>query len=197
MFAIHTFLYALFALFACHSLSSLPSAAAQFQLTRDPYAPTRAVSDVPPNPIASRQFHQKRELLDVCAFIDANVLGLLDLKVCLCLSALPLALESNIQLKGLVNLLGTAAVTEILTELLNLAPNKKHCTCPDNGRLVCSPSDVCAISCDAPYVPEGHKVAAPPFRTPVSATWLPSGGTSSSFRAFLVASWDPWAFVLC
>ena len=118
-----TLLSAFVALFTLQFLSFIPPANAQFQLYRDPHVrphtpTTRALAAEPPSPIALRQHHEPRALLDTCAFLDANVLGLLDLKVCLCLSALPLALESNVELSGLVNLLGLQNASNLLASLV-------------------------------------------------------------------------------
>ncbi len=87
----------------------------------------------PVDPIASRQHHERRNLLDVCAYIDTDqilggdILGiplrdLAGLKICLCLSALPLGLEVDVQLQVLRNKYGEAlidAVLDILVRCLN------------------------------------------------------------------------------
>lgn len=76
-----------------------------------------------------RQYHIPRALLDTCLYIDADVVAasglanipldlLSDLDVCLCLSALPLALESNTKLNLLTTLLGKDAVSALLTQLV-------------------------------------------------------------------------------
>ena len=64
----------------------------------------------------------KRAVLDTCANIDAG-LGLLgmvnaNLKLCLCLSALPTAISANAQLAAAADILGTSAVTAALTALV-------------------------------------------------------------------------------
>ena len=61
------------------------------------------------NPISSRQFHYPRALVDICAEVNlsailGDVVGLLNLgglfgDICLCLSALPLDLDFNANLK--------------------------------------------------------------------------------------------------
>lgn len=117
------FLAVLVALFSLHSF--LGVANAQFQLYRDPNVrrSSSTLSAAPASPVALRQHHEARELLDVCANIDADVLPpLLKLDICLCLSALPLALETNIQLSSLVKLLGLDVVTKLLTDLVRRRP---------------------------------------------------------------------------
>lgn len=64
----------------------------------------------------------KRAVLDTCANVDAG-LGLLglanaNLKLCLCLSAIPTAISANAQLAAAADLLGTSAVTAALTALV-------------------------------------------------------------------------------
>lgn len=78
--------------------------------------------------IASRQHHEPRQLLDVCAKIDTpdilsgELLGIplddiLDLDLCLCLSAFPLVLELDVDLKVLSDKYG-ASLVEAVLELL-------------------------------------------------------------------------------
>jgi hypothetical protein len=118
----------------------------------EPYIPADAVSRHPaglldvPSPVAApspsypvfghgpaprelHQHHERRALLDVCAYIDTskllggNVLGipvsdLLDLKICLCLSALPLAIDANVQLKALADKFGRDLINLVLNTLV-------------------------------------------------------------------------------
>ncbi|TCD69320.1 hypothetical protein EIP91_008076 [Steccherinum ochraceum] len=156
MHSIFTVVYALLALLSFHSLS----ANAQFQIYRDR---TATVSAVPASPVTSRQFHPARSIIDTCAYVDANVLDLVDLKLCLCLSALPLAIEANAQLSGVAKLLGTSVVEDLLAKLVVNSAGKKQCSCPDHGHLVCAPGNPCNFECDPPYVRNGDKcVCAPP-----------------------------------
>ena len=75
--------------------------------------------------------HNRKEL-DVCAYIDTDALigsiipglaipihQLASLKLCLCLSALPAALEAHAQLKLLSGLLGKDAVSASLVALVS------------------------------------------------------------------------------
>ncbi len=89
--------------------------------------PTPTTSDA----LTSRQYHVPRALLDVCVYLDTgalahlNVLGipigtLLDLDVCLCASALPVLLSTNVELKVLAKLLGTTALEAELKLLVSI-----------------------------------------------------------------------------
>lgn len=156
---------------------------------------TRTGSSQALNPaiiVASRQHHQHRALLDVCAYINTedllfgDILGipledLLDLKLCLCLSALPLELTLDLKLKALTNKYGKSLVDAVISALvrdsepvpvriltyshgkINMSPNSKHCAYPAHSQQVCSDSDPCGFSCDPPYKKCGAQcVCAPP-----------------------------------
>lgn len=91
-------------------------------------APTPSIADSV-DVIAARQHHAPRALLDVCAYIGADIglgidlLGidlndLLDLQICLCLSALPLTLDANAQVKVLGDKYGMDLVNVVLRLLV-------------------------------------------------------------------------------
>ncbi|ETW75157.1 hypothetical protein HETIRDRAFT_56778, partial [Heterobasidion irregulare TC 32-1] len=118
-----------------------------------------------------RQHHKSRALLDVCAYIDAdtlaqtNIIGipadiLADLDLCLCLSALPLALKTNANLKVLTDLLGNTVVDAFLSAIAT--PSSQHCTYPAHSTPLCSMNDPCGHSCNPPYVPRGGHCDCPP-----------------------------------
>lgn len=73
------------------------------------------------NANALRQYHQ-RSLVDICANVDADlkilgiVLGKIDL--CLCVSAIPQLLHTNLVLEAGVVLFGESAVTAAVTALV-------------------------------------------------------------------------------
>ncbi|KZT02870.1 uncharacterized protein LAESUDRAFT_705569 [Laetiporus sulphureus 93-53] len=119
-------------------------------------------------PVSLRQHHEPRAVVDVCANIDANVLSdlnlltvplsaLVGLDVCLCLSMLPLALTTDVQLETLVPLLGINNLTALLTAAIDGAPDSKHCTYPQHSKPLCSSSDPCGWECESPYVKEGDE----------------------------------------
>ncbi|KAK7692057.1 hypothetical protein QCA50_005462 [Cerrena zonata] len=135
-------------------------------------APTKTNTDAAPAPgsLKLRQHVERRTILDVCAYIDTDALvgsiipglvipvhQLASLKLCLCLSALPAALEAHAQLKLLSGLLGKDAVSASLVALINHVPSSKHCACPEHGTLQCQPSNPCGFTCTPPFVPEGDK----------------------------------------
>jgi hypothetical protein len=72
--------------------------------------------------VHARAHRHKRALIDTCANVDADLglLGLLDvnLKLCLCISALPTLISTNAQLQAAANILGIPAVTAVLTALV-------------------------------------------------------------------------------
>lgn len=80
--------------------------------------------------VAARQHQERRALLDVCAYIGVDLgLGLdllgiplgelLDLNICLCLSALPLTLDANAQVKVLGDKYGLDLVNAVLRILVS------------------------------------------------------------------------------
>ena len=129
----------LFVLPALLSLTTLPALA---KPNRQPFsadeiarrAPTKTTTDPAPVPgsLKLRQHVERRTILDVCAYIDTDALigsiipglaipihQLASLKLCLCLSALPAALEAHAQLKLLSGLLGKDAVSASLVALVS------------------------------------------------------------------------------
>ncbi|KAI0343800.1 hypothetical protein BDW22DRAFT_1210260 [Trametopsis cervina] len=126
--------------------------------------------------VAARQFHylQTREpLLDVCANIDTDALlgqsellgiplkDILGLKLCLCLSALPLKLGLSAQLDALINDFGAPLINAVVELLINTAPTKKQCTFPEHSIPACS-SDPCNFDCKPPFVKVGDKCECEP-----------------------------------
>ncbi|KII84764.1 hypothetical protein PLICRDRAFT_45568 [Plicaturopsis crispa FD-325 SS-3] len=99
----------------------------------------------------------RRALLDVCANVDVdlNVLGIVfgKIDVCLCLSAIPTFLETNVVAIAAVDLLGIADVTAALTALINAAPDHKTCHYPDHALPQCIPGSPCGFSCSDGFVP--------------------------------------------
>ncbi|KAI0783349.1 hypothetical protein C8Q75DRAFT_810935 [Abortiporus biennis] len=97
----------------------------------------------------------ERALVDICAEVDAALsvdvlgiavaVGLLD--VCLCISALPLFIETNAVAIAAVNLVGVASVTAEITALINSASGHKSCSYPDHADPICSAADVCGFQC--------------------------------------------------
>lgn len=89
------------------------------------HADLAAAADV----VALRQHQERRALLDVCAYIGVDLgLGLdllgiplgelLDLQICLCLSALPLTVDANAQVKVLGDKYGMDLVNAVLRILV-------------------------------------------------------------------------------
>jgi hypothetical protein len=68
--------------------------------------------------------HQQRSLVDVCANVDADlvVLGIVfgKIELCLCVSAIPVLLTTNLVVELAVAAKGAAAVTAALTALVRL-----------------------------------------------------------------------------
>jgi len=101
--------------------------------------------------------HKQRALLDVCANVDADlallavVFGKIDL--CLCVSALPVFITTNLFAKAAVLVNGDAAVIAALTALINAAPDHKECTYPEHSVAICSSDDPCGFSCSDGFTP--------------------------------------------
>ncbi|OSX62115.1 hypothetical protein POSPLADRAFT_1143561 [Postia placenta MAD-698-R-SB12] len=150
----------------------------------------------PPTPghFALHQRHAPRALLDVCAYIDLDVLedlgidlgiplgAILDLDVCLCLSLFPLVLETDVQLAALIPLLGINKLTEILTLAINEAPGSQHCTCPDNSEPHCTKDDPCGWHCKPPYVKKDGQCVCP-------APYTECNGKCGSAHRFPLRCW--------
>lgn len=135
--------FTLFVLPALLSLTTLPGTALAKPSRRSFSAdaierrtPTKTNTDAAPIPgtLKLKQHVERRTILDVCAYIDTDALvgsvlpGLVvpihqlgSLKLCLCLSALPAALEAHAQLKLLSGLLGKDAVSASLVALVSLS----------------------------------------------------------------------------
>ncbi|KAI0048159.1 hypothetical protein FA95DRAFT_1491411 [Auriscalpium vulgare] len=103
-----------------------------------------------------------RDVLDICAAIDVELtvpgilgisipVGLLD--VCLCLSALPVFLETNVVAIAAVAIAGHDEVTAILTALINTAAPKAHCTYPEHGTPICDGKNPCGFQCKDGFTP--------------------------------------------
>ncbi|KAJ8518643.1 hypothetical protein ONZ45_g4314 [Pleurotus djamor] len=112
-----------------------------------------AVNASPSRTVAARQHRQKRALLDVCADLGLSTILGIELKVCLCLSTLPLALESNIALKALG--LDLKVLTGLITK------NGQHCTYPPHSHAICTAKDPCGFECTDGYVKVGKTCACP------------------------------------
>lgn len=90
----------------------------------------RTPTSTTPDVLSSRQHVAPRALLDVCVYLDtrvllgANILGvsladILDLDACICLSALPLILETNVHLKNLIGVFGKNAISQSLNTVVS------------------------------------------------------------------------------
>ncbi|KDQ53840.1 hypothetical protein JAAARDRAFT_136302 [Jaapia argillacea MUCL 33604] len=125
-------------------------------------------------------------LLDICAYIDGDVIGslsilginlnaLVDLQICLCLSALPLALESNIQIQSLVQTYGASVVSDILVDLIHSSPSSQQCPHPPpNAKALCSSGNVCDFQCNSPYVRQGQTCGCAPPNIMCNGVCAPS-----------------------
>ncbi|KAH9036469.1 hypothetical protein EDB85DRAFT_758455 [Lactarius pseudohatsudake] len=103
-----------------------------------------------------------RELLDVCASVNADivvpdVLGILSavgaINVCLCLSALPLFLETNIVALLAVDIAGEQVVSDILANLILGKAPESHCNYPEHGVPVCVDGNPCRFRCIDGFTP--------------------------------------------
>ncbi|KAI0700331.1 hypothetical protein BC835DRAFT_1502679 [Cytidiella melzeri] len=124
--------------------------------------------------ITARQFHYlqtRAPLLDVCASINTDtilgnseILGiplkdLLGLDLCLCLSAFPLKLGLSLQLDALINKYGAPLINAVLELLIDLSSNKQSCSYPEFSTPICSSTDPCGFTCNAPYTKVGDQCA--------------------------------------
>ncbi|KAF8531711.1 hypothetical protein JB92DRAFT_2690761 [Gautieria morchelliformis] len=98
-----------------------------------------------------QQYHQ-RSLVDVCANVDADLLTLGKLDLCICVSAIPNLLSTNPLLKIAVNLYGTGVVTNALKALINSAADHTECKYPPHAVPVCD-SNPCDFTCNDGFTP--------------------------------------------
>ncbi|KAH9170201.1 hypothetical protein EDB89DRAFT_2230753 [Lactarius sanguifluus] len=97
-----------------------------------------------------------RDLLDVCAPVNTDLVvpdllgvqtavGMVD--NCLCLSALPLFLETNVVALLAVNIAGEKVVTDILTNLIQSKAPEAHCNYPEHSVPTCIDGNPCRFGC--------------------------------------------------
>lgn len=129
--------------------------------------------------ISSRQYHAPRQLLNVCAVVDLSVLeNLLDLDLCLCLSALPVQIQANAGLSLLSGLLGKDNLVDDLTSLIDSSPSKQTCHYPDHSTPFCSKSNPCDFNCKPPFVKSGNQCVCPAGTVPCNGSCAKTCGSS-------------------
>jgi hypothetical protein len=101
-----------------------------------------------------------RAFLDVCADVNTNVLRIPvavgTIHACICISALPLFIQTDPVAKAAVLLFGQAKVIAALSALINAAPGSTHCSFPDHAIPACQPNNPCFFTCSNGFT------AAPP-----------------------------------
>jgi len=121
--------------------------------------------------VNARQFHHLRStepLVDVCANINldtvigiVDLLGIpvkdiLDLHICLCVSALPLEIGVSAQIDALINKYGGPLLNAVIKLLIDLSKDHKTCTYPPYSTPFCS-QDPCDFNCPFPFQKEGDQ----------------------------------------
>ena len=82
--------------------------------------------------ISLRQHHEPRAIFDICAYLDVDLLGeqsILGLSLgevghidlCLCLSALPVYLATNVKVLAIIDILGLDVVSSLIEALVRLS----------------------------------------------------------------------------
>ncbi|KAH8987195.1 hypothetical protein EDB92DRAFT_1818040 [Lactarius akahatsu] len=119
-----------------------------------------------------------RDLLDVCASVNAelvvpDLLGVLTavgvVDVCLCLSALPLFLETNVIALLAVDIAGEKVVTDILANLILGKAPQSHCNYPAHSVPACIDGNPCRFRGTQP-----RALAAHPTWSATASAWLPA-----------------------
>ena len=140
-----------------------------------------------------RQYVGTRSSVDVCATIDERALASVHLtlpgstyqsciNICLCLSTLATAIQTNSELRLLAEKYGEDNVRVDLAQLVSFAPlrlgdspcsspsnvcqinyamNKQNCYYPDYSSPTCNPDYPCSFDCDSPFVSRGDKCVCP------------------------------------
>ncbi|KAI0266387.1 hypothetical protein BC834DRAFT_126187 [Gloeopeniophorella convolvens] len=120
-----------------------------------------------------RQHAEPRALLDICISLDADVFANVDplgipasafvgLDLCLCLSALPLAITTSLDLQTIAKVYGEDLLSSVLEALINTAPNRHHCQYPPHSHSICEHGNPCGFGCEPPYIPYGTQCICPP-----------------------------------
>ncbi|KAN0135205.1 hypothetical protein V8E53_007096 [Lactarius tabidus] len=103
-----------------------------------------------------------RDLSDVCGSLNTelvvpDLLGILTavgvIDVCLCQSALPLFLDTNVVGILGVTIAGDQVVTQILTEFIIEAAANENCNYPDHSSPACVDGNPCGFDCLDGYTP--------------------------------------------
>ncbi|KAL0948236.1 hypothetical protein HGRIS_010836 [Hohenbuehelia grisea] len=99
-----------------------------------------------------------RALVDTCADINAplpagastGAIGVV--RSCLCISAIPSFLTTNLMARSAVRIVGAPSVTTALVTLINNSAGSKPCTYPENAAPACRSTNVCYFSCTNGFV---------------------------------------------
>ncbi|KZV98754.1 hypothetical protein EXIGLDRAFT_727079 [Exidia glandulosa HHB12029] len=108
------------------------------------------------------------QILDVCAAVNVDLFALLGLvnlggllDVCLCVSALPLFVQTNAVAIIAADLVGIDAVVDALAKILIGAAGSKQCSFPKHASPICSASNPCGFNCTDGYVLSGKDCVCP------------------------------------
>jgi CPL1-like protein len=128
--------------------------------------------------LSSRQHRVPCSILDLCINVNVDLLANasqhgpasdpLDLgsniHLCLCLKDLDIFLDTNVDIKALIGILGKNIVSALITALINTSPDASKCSIPLHAHQTCSSHDPCHYECDPHYVRVGDIcVCAPPY----------------------------------
>ncbi|KAA1470838.1 hypothetical protein DENSPDRAFT_775647, partial [Dentipellis sp. KUC8613] len=102
---------------------------------------------------------------------------------CICLSALPLFIETNVIAIAAVALVGESAATSAITSMVNSAASKSQCKFPDHATPACVSGNPCGFQCSDGFTPSPAKkptdcVCEPP-KTVCNGRWEGSGTCAS------------------
>ncbi|KAN0118847.1 hypothetical protein V8E52_004619 [Russula decolorans] len=130
---------------------------------------TRASSHRSREP-ASHRLDVRDPAIDVCANIDVILvtIGNVNINACICLSALPIFLATNINAVAAVNIAGPTVVTQILTDLITNEAAQSNCVFPENSTPACvNGQQSCGFTCPNGLTPSFDSnppacVCAPP-----------------------------------
>ncbi|KZO93739.1 hypothetical protein CALVIDRAFT_539649 [Calocera viscosa TUFC12733] len=114
----------------------------------------------------------KRDVF-ACAFVDTElVVDGVDFGIfteCLCVDIIPdneaplaALIENNPVAKHAAEMTSMSQVTNALTDLVKNSGGASQCTYPPNANPVCTETDPCAYTCNAPYIKIGGKCVLPP-----------------------------------
>ncbi|KAF9465896.1 hypothetical protein BDZ94DRAFT_1296096 [Collybia nuda] len=156
--------------FSCLALLLFPGVNAIHRGKSLAKRPSHNTSPARSSALAKRQYHARRDLIDLCISLDATVLSTLlhivdplhaDVHLCLCLQDLDIFLDTDVDALLIANIIGKERLRAILKVILDTSPHSQHCSLPPHAHRACTTGDPCAFVCDPNYIKVGNICICP------------------------------------